>query len=486
MKRFIPPLVAAACGLLFALAAATALLEAPTVCEGGNAVEGMKIAHGIEIYRDPAQGPSAFPYTPFYPLVLAMIESATNADPVRLGRAVSLAAIVLALALVRGQAQREGRPRAVTLALILWALAALWSIDMIALEAYPNALASAIALAAVLSWQRGLDSGAFRLAALGAALAVLATFTKQTLGWVAVYYLVATLRARGLLWSGRLVLVSLAATGVFLLFALPFVGTHMIFYTVTSPGAQARSLTLLRENIIYGAPLLGSALVLSLLAAWKAGWRIALRDARFHVALLAIVTAVLFSSKIGSRGYALISVPFLVLPWLLREGTELDALRERWIERIPVLPLVCLLALHPAVQRARSSLDSQKAHARWAKDMQGVVASVTSARRVYYSDAYDNWTLAHELTPEVFEVALEAWSARPTAVNEFFDAFLARKYDVVVLSCAPEYEPNYSGVFDRKLVQAHYDCIAIDRRAQPRSVFQKGFPPESPIYARRP
>jgi hypothetical protein len=485
VKRFIPPLVAAACGILFALAAATALLEAPTVCESGNALQGMKIAHGIEIYRDPAHGPSAFPYTPLYPLVLASIESATNADPVRLGRAVSLAAIVLALALVRGQAQREGRSRAVTLTLILWVLAALWSIDMIALEAYPNALAAAIALASVLAWQRGLDSGAFRLAALGAALAVLAAFTKQTLLWVGLYYLVATLRARGFSWFARLGLVVVGASSASLL-TIPLVGSHIFFYTVTSPGAQGRSFALLKDNIIYGGPLLGSALVLSLFVAWWSRWRNAVRDPRFHVAILAIATAVFFSSKIGSRGYALISVPFLVLPWLLREGEALDSFREHWVADVPVLPIFCLLALIPAVHRAESSLDSQRAHARWAKDMQGVVASVTSARSVYYSDAYANWTFAHELTPEVFEVALEAYDARPTAVEDFFAAFLAHRYDVVVLCCAPEYEPNYSGVFDRKLVEAHYDCIAIDRRSKPRTIFDKGFPPESRVYTRKP
>src|SRR5436305_1560287 len=115
MRRLILVALATACAALLVALGLNAALRAPHLVESSSAMEAVLLSQGRPLYPSLDAGANGWVHPPVHFLALAAIERVTGGDPVALGRALSLAMLLLGYAVVLGIWRRDGGPLAVPL-----------------------------------------------------------------------------------------------------------------------------------------------------------------------------------------------------------------------------------------------------------------------------------------------------------------------------------------------------------------------------------
>ncbi len=477
--RALLALHALACAILVALAVFVLVRSAPHPIESATALHGTRLAAGEKLYTDPRGGGSSFLYPPVFYALIALVERATG-DPVSAGRWIGFVAVIAAFATLLALERRAGHSPLPPLAAIVTTLAAFHAGDLYVFGARVDALAGALALGAALVFFRGSDRGDARLAALGIALAVLATFTKQVYVFTVPFLLASLVTSRPRWILGLLALgCGLGMLGYVVVTRT--LGAQLIFYTVTMPGSHPRSLAALSWNARSGAWLLGLVACHVLARLLGDGRRLgALRDPRLALSLLGFAVAFVAVAKVGARPNSLVPCVFLSLPWIASPAS--GSFTRRFIER-PILPLAAaVIGVAFGIANATRAADSWTARERSLEAIREVVAR-TGPRRTFYTDGLIEWHERHETTPFLLESTLDCLGEEPGAWDGFMTRFLAARYELVVVSRVWEYRDGYLA-FEDALIKAGYKGVALLPASPPRDAHPDGRPTEVAFYLR--
>jgi len=293
------PAVLVVIALLRAFAGRLAYATDVEGMEGGSLLQAHRVLHGQPVYPEPGRGFMPYPYPPLHTLVLAALGKVFGLG-FALGRSVSVAALVLAMALLAREvylAHRRLSLPGVWTALAVGLIAAgfpfSWgAYDIIRVDTL--AVALAIAGAVAVSDAEANPSRVRWLAATG--LLVLAIFAKQTnvffVGWLVAFVAIRNPKrglAFGLAVGSCSAIVALALQGT----------THGNYWVYT--------VTHLRRHSVYPAQLWGGLVLLSRFAP--------------YLAAVPLVTMALSYRRALSRrtllwaGMTMASLPVALLPY---------------------------------------------------------------------------------------------------------------------------------------------------------------------------
>ncbi|MFO0677994.1 MAG: hypothetical protein U0169_15770 [Polyangiaceae bacterium] len=292
--------------------------------EGGELTHAVRLVQGAPLYARPSADFTAFFYTPFYPAVVACLAKVAGGVTHALGRGVSFASTLATLLLLFGIVRREAGTRYALLAVSTYAALDRFS-GTFTTVARPDALALALAFGACVVVHVGRHALS---AVIGAVLAVLAIFTKQTMVIpvlaVAVWLFVTSRRRGGIFAGVASVLGGLAAVAL-----EKTSGGWFSFYVVS--GHQSHAFFWINVAFYFWRDVLFLAPLLLLL---PLAWAYARFGRTAAVLLLVLHVSVAFVERALSLDYP----PHMYFRELVYES-------PRWLLLVPPVVLAGLLSV---------------------------------------------------------------------------------------------------------------------------------------------